>query len=119
MSDEEYKSIKVKGRVYKDLKRMGKGIGKAVEILVDSQKIEIEQKIEDVTGLGSEIAAIMLEHGIFDIRFKGAGIQDVTENGDMLTIRGFVNIVINNEEARERIIEALQGRKEEEEEGET
>ena len=118
MSDKEYKSIKVKGEVYEDLKRMGKGIGKAVEILVESQKQEVERKIDDVRGLGEDIAAIMLKQGIFDIKFAGAGVQEVIEDGDTLRIRGFVNIVIANEDARAKIIEVLRG-KEEKEDGET
>ena len=114
MSEEEWKSIKVKKGVYEDLKRMGKGIGKAVEILVKTQKSEVEKKIEDVKGLGSDIAQIMLEHGIFDIKFAGAGVEEVEENGDTLQIRGFVNVVIANEEARELVIEALTGKEKEE-----
>ena len=116
VSKEKYKSIKVKEGVYKDLKRMGKGIGEAVEILVEAQKESVEKKIEDVKGLGSDIAEIMLEHGIFDIKFKGAGVQDIEENGDVVTIRGFVNVEIANEEARAKLIEVLEGKEEEGEE---
>ena len=121
MGEEEkegWKSIKVKEGVYDDLKRMGVGIGKAVEILTKTQKEEIESKIEDIKGLGSDIATIMLEHGIFDIRFAGANIQDVIEDGDILQIKGFVNVVVPSEEARAQIIEALKGGEAEEEEGE-
>ena len=116
MGKEKYKSIKVKEGVYEDLKRMGKGIGEAVEILVKTQKQEIERKVDDVKELGSDIAAIMLEQGIFDIKFRGAGVQDVEENGDVVTVRGFVNVEIANEEARAKIIEVLKGEEGEEEE---
>lgn len=115
---ESWKSIKVKEKVYEDLKRMGVGIGKAVEILAKSQKEEIESKIEDIKGVGADIAEIMFEHGIFDIRFAGAGFHDVIEDGDILQIRGFVNVVVPNEEARAKIIETLKGGEAEEEEGE-
>ena len=118
MSKEAWKSIKVKKGVYEDLKRMGVGIGKAVEILAKQQQEAIERKIEDVKGLGSDIAEIMLEHGIFDIRFAGANIQEVEENGDQVQIRGFVNIIIPNEEARAKLVEVLKGQSEEEEEEE-
>lgn len=121
MSKEEpdgWKSIKVKEKVYEDLKKMGKGISGAVEILVKNQKEKIERKIEDVKEISNELAAIMLEQGIFDIRFKGAGVTDVIEDGDTITVRGFVNVLIPNDEARQKIIQVLKGEKEEEEEEE-
>lgn len=115
---DEWKSIKVKESVYKDLKKMGTGISGAVEILVKDQKDKIERKIEDVKEISNELAAIMLEQGIFDIRFKGAGVTDVIENGNTITVRGFINVLIPNEEARQRIIEVLKGEKGEKEEAE-
>lgn len=116
--EQEWKSIKVKEGVYEDLKRMGVGIGKAVEILAAQQKELLGRKIEDVKELGSDIAEIMLEHGIFDIKFAGVGIQEVKEEGEMIQIRGFVKIIIANEEARKKVIETLAPREEEEEEEE-
>lgn len=111
---EEWKSIKVKESVYKDLKKMGKGISQAVEILVKSQKEEIETKIEDVKDVADDIAAILLEQGIFDIRFAGAGVKDITENGDTVEIKGFIRVVIPNAEARQKLIEVLKGKEDEE-----
>lgn len=110
---DEWKSIKIKEKVYESLKKMGKGISGAVEILVKDQQEKIERKIEDVKEISNELAAIMLEQGIFDIRFKGAGVSDVIEDGDTITVRGFINVLIPNQEARQRIIEVLKGEKEE------
>ena len=108
MSD-EWQTIKVKDRVYKELKDMGIGISKAVEVLVDMQKQAIENKIADIKSLGNDIAEILFKYGVFDIRFAGAGIQNITEQGDTLQSRGFVNIKIPNAEARAKIIELLKG----------
>lgn len=119
---EEWKSIKVKKRTYEDLKKMGKGISQAVEILVESQKEEIETKIEDIKDVADDVAQILLEHGVFDIRFAGAGVEDIKEDGETITVKGFIRVIIPHEEARAKLIEVLKGKEkaeeEEEEEGE-
>lgn len=122
MSDEkepeEWKSIKVKESTYKNLKKMGKGISQAVELLVEQQKEQIETKIQDVKAVADDIAGILMEHGVFDIKFAGAGIQDITEHGETVCIKGFVRVTIPNEEARAKLVEVLKGKEEEEEEEE-
>ena len=110
---EGWKSIKVKGKVYNDLKRMGKGVGKAVEILVKDQQEAFEHKLEDIEEVGKEIASILFESGVFDIKFAGAGIEDIEEDGELLVIKGYINVEIPNEEARAQIIDTLLKREEE------
>jgi len=108
MSD-EWKTIKIKRETYEELKRMGEGISKAVETLVKAQKEAFQRKIEDIEETAGEIADILLRSGIFDIKFRGAGISGVEEDGTILRIRGFVNIDIPNDEARTEIIRVLKG----------
>lgn len=105
----EWKTIKVTEETYEELKKMGKGIGKAVEILVEGQKKAFEEKLEDVEGIAEDIAAVLFESGIFDIRFKGFGVDDITEEGTMIHVRGFIDIDIPNAEAREQIIAIVKG----------
>ena len=112
---QEWKSIKVTEETYKHLKKMGKGIGKAVEILVKRQREAFEEKLEDVEEVAGDIASVLLESGIFDISFKGAGIEDIEENGTMVRIKGFINIDIPDEDARAQIMSIIKGEEEEEE----
>jgi len=109
---EGYKTIKVKESAYDDLKRMGVGIGAAVDILVKSQRKQIEKKIEDIKGMSDEVAQLMLQHGIFDVKFSGAGITEVFEEGNIVHIKGYANIDIPDPEARASLIEILKSKEE-------
>lgn len=110
----EYQSIKVRKDVYDDLKRMGVGIGKAIEILVKTQQEQITRKIENIEAVSNDIVELMLQHGVFDIRFAGAGINSVVEADKVVQINGYVNISIPNEEARTKLVEILRGEEGEE-----
>lgn len=110
--DEKWHSIKVREETYEELKRMGEGIGKAVDILVKEQKQKFERKLEDIEASAGDIANILLEAGIFDIKFKGAGVSDIEENGTLIRVRGYVNIDIPNDDARSQILSVLKGEEE-------
>ena len=114
MSD-EWKTIKVKKETYEELKRMGEGISRAVDTLVKAQKEAFQKKIEDIEETAGEIADILLRSGIFDVKFRGAGISGVEEDGTILRVRGFVNIDIPNDEARAEIVRLLRGEEVEQE----
>jgi len=103
----EYKSIKVREDVYEGLKKMGIGLSKAVEVLLEKQREEIGKRIDDIGRIGSEIAGIMLRQGFFDIKILKTAITDVEEDGDVLNIKGYISISIPNQEAREKIKEVL------------
>jgi len=103
----EFKTIKVRKETYDELKRLGVGISKAVEILVEEQKHRIQRKIDDIRAVGKDIANILLEHGVFDIRFKGAEITDVQVDGDTIYITARAGVSIPNEEARMKILEVI------------
>lgn len=109
---EGWKSIKIRESTYEELKKMGEGISKAVEILVEDKKSRIKRKIQDVKNISNDIAQILLEHGVFDIRFTGAGIQSVREDGDVVNITGVVGLRIPNSEARNKIVQVLTGEEE-------
>lgn len=113
MSD-EWKTIKVKKETYEELKKMDEGISKAVDMLVKAQKEALQRKIIDLEKSAGEIADILLRSGIFSVKFRGAGISGLEENGSILTIRGFINIDIPNPEARAEIVRILKGGEEDE-----
>ena len=112
----EWRSIKVPEETYEELKGMDKGIGKAVELLVKEQKERFEKKLEDIEMSAGEIANIMLEAGLFDIKLRGMGVSDIEENGSMIRFKGYINVEIPNDDARAQILEVLKGKEEEEEE---
>ena len=105
----EWKTIKVRRETYEELKRMGEGISRAVDLLVKTQKEAFQRKVKDIEKTAGEIADILLRSGIFDIKFRGAGISGVEEDGTLIRIRGFVDIDIPNDEARAEIIRVLEG----------
>lgn len=110
---EGFKSIKVKEGVYEELKETGKemgvGIGKAVEILVDAKRAAVTKKIEDISEISEEIADILLESGLLDIKFRGAGIENASIDGDCLFIHGYISVQIPDASARKEIYEVLIG----------
>jgi len=107
------KSIKVSEETHKQLEEMGIGISKAVEILAEEGTEAVEKKIEEISQLGEELGTIMLERGLFDIRFAGASITDVKEDGEIVDINARIKIAISDDKARKAVIEALKPKKEE------
>jgi hypothetical protein len=107
--DGEYKTVKVRKDTYEALKRMGVGIGKAIEMLVKQQEQAVTRKIEDIEKAGRELAELFLKHGLFDIKLNGAGISGVTESGDVVRVSGYIDIRIPNDEARQKLVEVLKG----------
>lgn len=104
---EKWKSIKVRESTYEDLQRMGKGISKAIDMLVEEKKEKIETELGDLKEVSNEVAKTLMEYGVFDIRFTGVSISDIEEDGDVLRIKGFIGLRVPNAEARERLIEIL------------
>ena len=109
MSEEKWRTIKVKKETYEQLKKMGVGIGRAVDLLVRLQKKKLERKIEDIREAASEIADILVEHGLFSIRVGSCGIESVEVEGDQVYVKGYANLIIPDEEVRNKIIEILRG----------
>jgi len=104
-----WRSIKVKEETYEGLKKLGMGIGKAVDLLLKVQREKVERTLSDIESLGRELADKLLDAGVFDIRFKGAKVEEVIEEGDCITMRGSVTIQIPSEELRQRIVEVIRG----------
>jgi len=110
------KSIKVPEETHKQLEEMGVGISKAVEILAEEGTEAVEKKIEEISQLGEELGTILLERGLFDIRFAGASIVDIKEDGEIVDINARIKIAIADEEARKAVIEALKPKEEKKDE---
>jgi hypothetical protein len=104
---EEWKSIKVKEGTYDELQKMGKGIGGAIEMLVNAKKQAVSDKMDNISDISSELADIMFTSGIFDIKFGGSGIDKVelTDNG--VTLHGYICIGIDDKDAREEVYKVL------------
>jgi len=109
--EKKYESIKVKLDTREKLKgaadSMGVGIGKAVEMLVDAREQAIAQKVEDIGELANEVADILLDSGLLDVKFRGAGVEDAELSDNCLVIRGFIKIEIPDENARKEILGVL------------
>lgn len=104
---EDWKSVKIKAGTKEKLEDMGVGIGKAVEMLVDARQGAVSAKIEDITEITGEIAEILLSSGLLDIKFRGGGVDDVSMDGDCITIHGYVKAGIPEEGVRQEIFEAI------------
>lgn len=106
--------MKVPKEVHNHLKSYGKGIGKALEIMMRTQEKVIAGKLEEVQKVGSDIADILFEQGFFDIRVVGTAIENIDIDDSVLTIRGHIAISIENPAARQQIYELLTRSNEEE-----
>jgi len=103
----EWVSAKIPKDVHEKLKEGGKGIGEALEIMVKSQEEAFEKKLGSIEELGTELADTLLQYGIPEIRFAGADITDVTEEGTQVVILGKLRIEIGDADARKSVIEVL------------
>jgi len=110
LSGKRYRTVKVTEDVYRSLKDMGVGISKALEIMVKTQKSAIESKVKNIEASAQEIAQLMFQKGIFDVRFRGGGVSSVEEDGDSLIIYGFAKLSIPNDELRAKVKEVLEGK---------
>lgn len=105
---EDFKSIKVKSGTYEKLKNMGMGISKAVDTLTEAKAEAVSEKIGEISAMGEQMAGVLLESGILDIKFKGVGIESVKEVGNVIQINGYVKVEIPDEETRKAIIEVFE-----------
>lgn len=70
--------------------------------------------MQDLADISEDLADIILESGLFDIKFEGAAIESIKENGDSLDLYAKIRIGIPDDEARAKVLEALNPQKEEE-----
>lgn len=104
---EDFRSVKVKESTYEDLKGMGMGISKAMEVLVSAKKDAVAKKMDNLTEISSELADIMFTSGVFDIKFRGSGVENVELQDDGITIRGFITVGISDRDAREEVYRVI------------
>jgi len=103
----KWTTVKVPKETYDALKRMGMGIGKAIEVLVKSQQQRLEQRLGEIEEAGRDIADILIKSGFFNIKLLGGKVTEVSEEGSRLTISGYLVVDVPNEDVRKRIIERL------------
>jgi len=106
---DEWQTIKVRKKTYNQLKKLNVGISRAIDILLETQREMIENKIEDLRRMGESIAEVLFRYGVFNIKVQGASIDGVEENGETITITGRVNIYVPHDEVRSKIVEILRG----------
>lgn len=104
---EEWKSVKIREDIYKQLKDMGIGISKAIEILLEEQRKRIEEKFQSIEQITAEIFEEMVKNGFFNITLKGFCILDVHEENEDIIISGIVAINVPNSKVRKKIVEKL------------
>jgi methylmalonyl-CoA mutase cobalamin-binding subunit len=85
------------------------GISRALEMIVKTRKAAIESRLKDIEEKAEEIAELMLEKGVFDIRVRSGGITSVEEDGDDLVVYGFIRLTIPDADLRSSIREVLEG----------
>ena len=71
------------------------------------QERKLEEKINDLHRVGSDIAEILFRYGVFNIKLKSASIKNVREVDDTLIVEGEVVVQIPHDEVRSRIMEVL------------
>lgn len=103
----EWKTIKIKKDTYDTIKRMGVGIGKAVELMAKYQAESVEKKIENIRSEAESIADLLSSHGVFDIKFLNSKISEIEEVGDILNLKVVISLLIPNEEVRSSFKEIL------------
>lgn len=104
---EPFKSIKVKESTYDELQSMGQGISKAVDILISTKKEAVEAKIDGISEISSELIDVMMTSGIFDVKFKRSGIENIELKDDTIMIHGFIEIGIADKDVREEVYRVL------------
>jgi len=104
----EWATIKIKKEVKKKIEEMGLGISRAVEKLVEMKEKAIKESMRDFEEMGQQLADIILQSGLFDIKIKGGGIIGVEEEGEDIVITGVIRIGVPDPDIRASIKEVLQ-----------
>jgi hypothetical protein len=103
----EYKSVKVPQKTYDQLKAMGQGYGKALEVIVESQKQAIEQKVTEIGEIGRRLYEEVLAKGLFNIKIAGVRVGEVREDGNNIFINLEAIIEVPDVDARRAIMDAV------------
>lgn len=74
---------------------------------MQTQEKAISEKLEEVQKVGSDIADVLFEQGFFDIRVVGTAIENIDIDDNVLTIRGYIAVSIENPTSRQQIYELL------------
>lgn len=108
---DEWTSIKIREETRGKLRDFGKdigvGVGEAVKILIEAKEQAIAGKIADIDEIASELGDILLSSGLFDIKFRGGGVDNIKTDDSCLIIHGFIRVEIPDEAARENILKLM------------
>ncbi|MCM8802831.1 MAG: hypothetical protein NC827_05945 [Candidatus Omnitrophica bacterium] len=102
MSEEEWKSIKIKKDVYEELKRQGVSISEAIKLLVEKEKERIEEKMLSIEKSAKEFLPYLLKAGLFNIKISGIILNGYEEADDNIIVDGKIIFNIRSYEVRER-----------------
>ena len=106
-----WKSIKVKEDVYRMLKNIGGGsIKKAIELLLKTQQKRIEEKFAEISEVGRELAELLFRYGIFSIKIVGGNIENISQSGNYLKIKGYITLYVPDSELRTKIFDLIKSR---------
>ena len=105
--DDKWKSVKVTGKTYDQLKAMGQPFGKALETIVTAQKEALEEHVQEIGEIGRRIYEEVLARGLFNIKIAGVKISEVAEVGNDITINLSLVVEVPDADARKAIIEAV------------
>jgi len=103
----EWTTIKLPKETKEKLEKMGKGIGKAIETLVEEKEDAVSKHLEEIRDIGDELVEELLESGFLDIRFAGINMDDVFESGTQIVVKGTVRVEIPDEHTRKTVIDIL------------
>jgi len=113
MSDEKkedkWASLKIKRETKEKLKDMGIGISRAVDKIVEAKEQVVKEKVQDIAEVGEDIANVLIQSGLFDIKFRGGRITGVSEDGEEIKIDGYFLIGISDKDVREEIVDIIKG----------
>jgi len=102
-----WRTIKVRENTYKRLRGLGMGIDRAIRVLLASRARAIEEKLTEMREVGGDLVSAIMSAGLFRIRFKDFGIKRVLEDGNDLTLEGFITLTVPDPDLREKIKEAV------------
>ena len=111
MSEDEYKSVKIRKEVYEELKKKGVSISEAIKILLEKEKERFEEKMLNIEKSARELIPYLVKAGLFNVKVEGIFLNGYSEEGSNLIINGKIVLRIPDVEVRERFKQFLEGLK--------
>jgi len=103
----EWTTIKIGKETKEKIEKMGKGIGKAIETLVEEKEDAVSKHLEEIKDMSDELVEELMASGFLDIRFAGISMDDIAEEGSQIVVKGTVRVEIPDEHTRKTVINIL------------